>query len=83
MTGTRIIETAALNVGWVRTSNVQSGHWPFTRPYSSLGISAVSAVSKLPIVSKLDIGQTDSLRVSGLKSDEIGFGMAEFCQLVT
>jgi hypothetical protein len=27
MTGTRIIETAALNVGWVRSSNIQAGHW--------------------------------------------------------
>ena len=26
MTGTRIIETGALNVGWVRSSNIQAGH---------------------------------------------------------
>ena len=38
---------------------------------------------RLALWLKSDIGQTDSLRVSGLKSDEIGFGMAEFCQLVT
>ena len=47
MTGTRIIETAALNVGWVRSSNIQAGHLAVHQTVLQFGHFFVTRLDRL------------------------------------
>ena len=46
MTGTRIIETGALNVGWVRSSNIQAGQCDTTTARGKLILTVLAGLAE-------------------------------------
>ena len=58
MTGTRIIETAALNVGWVRSSNIQAGQCDTTTAHGKLILTVLAGLAEFE--RSLIIGRTQA-----------------------